>query len=509
MPDRPQPPTSEERLEEAEDAALAKLARRGVRLLLGRQAAMQVLGLGAGIVLARLLGPAEFGAYAIVTFAVGVLSAAGDLGIAPAMVQRRDEPTDLQLQVAVTLQLILATAAVAVTWMLSGWIARLFPVTSRDTALQMDVFALTLYGAAFRSVGVARLERSLTYAPVARCEVAETAIFHLTSVGLALCGARCWSFVAAAIARAILGPVLLFLSAPWPFRPRLEAREACALLRDGIPFQCGILLNALGGWATPAVVGGVAGAEAVGLLGNASANANRPLLFVEAIMRISFPHFSRLQADETRLRATVARYLASLVAFTSLWAAVIWGVGPCMIEVVYSAKWLPAAPAMAVFAAALPFEMVFWTTGYAYASVGRFGAVARVNGVRACATLALAAVLVPRIGLMSVPWATLLSAAGGAAWLLATFAEGFALQILRSVAWVAPCAFGAALAGQAAIHAGRGAGLSSAACLVLGLSAVLAVGAGAARVFLPGILRHKAAPQRLAACRPASEASCG
>src|SRR4051794_12855689 len=86
---------------------LNRQAKRGIKLLLGRQVLLQILTLGGGIILARTLTPAEFGLYAIATFVVSTISLFGDFGLSPLLIQRKQEISARDLQVGFTLQQII------------------------------------------------------------------------------------------------------------------------------------------------------------------------------------------------------------------------------------------------------------------------------------------------------------------------------------------------------------------------------------------------------------------
>ena len=67
---------------------LHERARRGLRLLLLRQAVLQLFNLAGGIVVARRLGPQGLGVFGIATFFVTVASVVTELGIKTALVRR-------------------------------------------------------------------------------------------------------------------------------------------------------------------------------------------------------------------------------------------------------------------------------------------------------------------------------------------------------------------------------------------------------------------------------------
>src|SRR6266511_2369432 len=140
------------RLSPEEAAAIHTRAKKGVRLLLARQLVVLFLTFGAGIALARLLRPSEFGLYAIATFVVEILGLFGTFGLAPSFIQRRREPSDDDLAVGFTLQQIVATVLVGVIVVIAPWVMALFPDAPAGSTWLIRVLGFSLYLTSWRSI---------------------------------------------------------------------------------------------------------------------------------------------------------------------------------------------------------------------------------------------------------------------------------------------------------------------------------------------------------------------
>src|SRR5205085_11764105 len=108
-------------------------ARRGIKLLLVRQIFLQIFTFAGGVILARVLGPAQFGLFAIASFWVGILALVGDFGLAPSFIQRRAELTERDLQVGFTLQQMMSTVVVLALLLGAPWVAALYPKAPHET----------------------------------------------------------------------------------------------------------------------------------------------------------------------------------------------------------------------------------------------------------------------------------------------------------------------------------------------------------------------------------------
>lgn len=424
-----------------------RLARRGIRLMITRQAALQIITFMGGVVLARVLDPAQFGLYAIATFLVGAFALLGEFGLAPSFIQRREAITELDLRVGFTLQQVFTTAIVAALLLSAPWLASLYPKAPPDTVWLVRAVAFNLYLTSWRSMSALQLERALRYDRLARIEVVETLSYQAIAVGLALAGLGVWSFVWASVARGVLGALLVFLAAPWNVRVAFDRRVAARILTYGLPFQLQSLTNAVGGWITPLFVGSFIGPQAVGYLTWASSNGKKPLVLVDSVMRVAFPHFARIQADPREVERTVVRYLTYLLLPAGLWFVLLFGAGSDVVTLVYTRKWSPAAPALTLYAATLPLDVIAWISATALNAVGHVHHPTRVAGARTLGQILLAIPLIKFAGFDGVPIAMLVASAVTVPWILLGFGRDAATRMLRPLAWlVYPVGCGGAVA---------------------------------------------------------------
>jgi O-antigen/teichoic acid export membrane protein len=252
-------------------------------------------------------------------------------------------------------------------------------------------------------------------------------------------GLGVWSFILATFVSGVVGLVFMYHSAPWPIRLCFDRAEMRRVLKHGVSFQSASIVNVISQWATPAIVGTMLGPNAVGYLGLALANAHRPLLVAESVMRVSFPHFSRLQGAIKKLHDTISDYLLGFLWVMVLWTAFLWTCGSPLVAILYSPKWLPAVPALVIFALALPLDMIIWAIALGYRATDRNWGALRIFCTRTALNLALAALLVPRIGFIGIPWAYLVANLVSAVLFLCGFAPGFFARMVRSGWWLVPC----------------------------------------------------------------------
>lgn len=413
-------------------------AKRGVKLMIGRQVFIQIFTFAGGIVLARTLTPEIFGIFGIATFLVTTLALFGNLGLAPSLIQRKDQLTQKDLQIAFTLQQILLTVVASLVWIVAPYFLRLYPDIGGDEITWLiRVMAITLYLQAWRAMSMLQMERELNYKKVAWIEVTEALSYQGLAVGLALAGFGVWSLVWATLARGVLGTSLAYAASPWRVRLAWDTAKAKETLRFAIPFQTGNIINSAGNWVTPLVVGTMIGPAAVGFLTWAGSLARKPDMITASIKRVAFPHFARCQDDWPEILKAYEKYLWPPLAIGGLWAAMILIAAPLAVPMIYGENWAPAIIALKLFAVALCIGTGERITGIILLSTGKVWQHTRITGMAIAMKIITALILIPILGFIGVPIAFIVTSFAKTAIMLYILPNGVAAVLCRLMTKIA------------------------------------------------------------------------
>jgi lipopolysaccharide exporter len=324
---------------------LGSRAARGVLALLARRGLTSVVAVAGSIILARLLEPRDFGAFAVITSVFGILNSIGDGGLAATLVRQRTEPTRRELDAVFTAQqvmsgglcVVLGAVLLAVGGHLNG----------SYTFLLVCVIGAILCTSP-QIVAVAQLERRLDFTRLGLIGICESVVFYGVAVTLAYVGVGVRSFGIALVVQAVVGTVM-YVSAshysPGFAWTGADLRERYAF---GIPFQ-GVELVSLSKDAfTPVFVGLILGARDVGLITWANQVSAYALLALMALSKLYMPIFARLQDDPARLTVAVEKtiFLANVVTVPVAIFVLVY-IQP-LVHVVYGSKWHPAIPLLYV-----------------------------------------------------------------------------------------------------------------------------------------------------------------
>jgi len=425
-------------------------AKSGIKALMVRQVFLQILTFGGGVILARVLGPAQFGLFAIVSFWVGILALVGDFGLAPSFIQRREELTERDLQVGFTIQQILTTIIVLALFLGAPWLSMLYPKAPHGMVWLVRALAFSLYLTSWRSMSALQLERRLQYKRLAWIEVVESVSYQGLAVVLVLLGYGIWSLIWAVLARGLIGTILVYLAAPWRIRLCFDTTIAKSTLRYGVSFQAQQIVLHAADWISPVLVASRIGPQAVGYLTWASSNGQKPLILVDNAMRVAFSHFSRIQHNRQDVERTLTRYLTCLLLPAGLWLAVLFVSGPALVAWIYSNKWTVAVPLLDVFAVALCLDVVVWVTRTSLNSLGLVDQATRAIMARTFVHVVFGTLLVLRIGYIGVAFSYVASLAVIIPILFRALGPGTLRRVLAPLVWIIIPATVSMLAGKAA-----------------------------------------------------------
>jgi PST family polysaccharide transporter len=329
------------------------------------------------IVLARMLGPAEFGLFALAFLVMTLFEYVRDLGVAAALVQRDGEwaqiaPTGMTLA-ALSGLIIGAGAALG---------APLAAVVFDEPALTplVRVLAIGLAISAFGVLPLAALRRRLDYRSRLLPEVAGTVVKAVVAIVLAAFGTGIWSLVWAQLAASLVTTCGYWLVVRPPLRFGFDRATAAGLVRFGLPvtavsFMAFAVLN-----VDYAAIGRRLGEVELGYYTLAYRLPELLVLNICTVVGdVLFSALSRLQRDRP---AVVAKYLDTLRAVIAVTAPVGLGMAALSAEIVgllYGPQFAPAADELTVLAAWAVLFSVNFHAGDAYKAIGRPGLLTAVG----------------------------------------------------------------------------------------------------------------------------------
>src|SRR5688572_18383839 len=259
------------------------------------------------LVLARLLAPDAFGLLAIAAVALSVMLTLSDLGMIPALVQRRDATLE-QHNAAWTVGLLRAVFIAAVLSIAAPAVARLFGEPRAAPIIQALALRPVIEAAA--SIGVARLTRELRFRELALMYLPGAVIDMVVAIALAP-WLGVWALVAGSMGGAVTTALLSYIFAPHRPQVVFSTQLIAPFVRFGRWVMLTGILGLVGTTVLQLVVSRQLGAGALGLYFLASKVALLPLGAASAVVgSVAFPLFADLRDDGTRTAAAFRTLLS-------------------------------------------------------------------------------------------------------------------------------------------------------------------------------------------------------
>lgn len=346
-------------MEEIDIASVTKRSIKGVFALTTRTFTIQIITFFSNFLLTIFLSPQVFGIFFVVSAVIAFLSYFSDIGLAAALIQKKEPITEEDLKTTFTIQQALVVVLVSIALILSPFISSLYRLRP-DGVILFQALCIAFFFSSLKTIPSIILERSLKFEKLVLPQIVESLVFSITSVILAIKGFDLTSFTIAVLARGFVGVVVMYIVQPWKISLGFSRKSASSLLSFGIPFQANSVLALIKDDLLTVYLGKVLPLAQVGYIGFAQKWAFTPLrLIMDNIIRITFPSFARLQNEKQILSQALEKtiFAASFLIFPALAGLVI--LFPYFLNIIpkYS-KWEPALLSLGFFALNAAFSSV-------------------------------------------------------------------------------------------------------------------------------------------------------
>jgi len=337
-------------MEEIDIATVTKRSIHGVLALVSRTFFIQAIAFVTNFLLTIFLTPAIFGVYFVVSAAINFLGYFSDIGLAAALIQKKEEITREELKTTFTIQQVLVITVVIIALIISGQVGRFYHLNSSGVLL-FQALAIAFFLSSLKTIPSIILERHLFFQKLVIPQIVETIVFSLVAVVLAVKGFGVTSFTIAVLVRGLFGVITMYIVAPWKIGIGFSKETAKKLLSFGVPFQLNSFLALFKDDLFIVYLGKALPIAAVGYIGFAQKWAFAPLrLIMDNVVRITFPSFSRLQHDKETLSKAVEKsiFASALFIFPVLTGLVT--LAPYFINLIPRyGKWDPALLSLSFF----------------------------------------------------------------------------------------------------------------------------------------------------------------
>ena len=265
-----------------------------------------------GIVLARLLLPADYGLIGMLTIFFAISLAIVDSGFSQALIQRKNV-TQTDYSTVFYFNLLTSLCIYASLYFSSPYIAAFFE--EPRLTLITRVISLSILFNALSIIQIAKLTKALDFKSQTKCSVIAIVVSGIIGIYLAFLGHGVWALVIQMVSKSILNLLLLILFAWWWPSLVFSKKSLKSLFSFGSKLLASGLLNAVFNNLYYVVIGKFFSTKELGLYTRANQFQLLPSETLAVILqRVTLPVLSGIQDDKERL----VHYYRKFIRFTAL-----------------------------------------------------------------------------------------------------------------------------------------------------------------------------------------------
>lgn len=300
--------------------------------------------IGIGIALARLLGPEEFGTYAVAFVALIAVLSFNELGVSLAVVRWPGDPK----AIAGTVTTISTVCSVFL--FVGSYFAAPFFSAAMGNPEATEVVRLLAVCIVFNGLvatPAALLQRNFRQGQRMAIDQVNVWLGAGVSLVLVIAGMGAMSLAVGRVLASIVSAVLFIVFSPLPYRFGFSMESARQLLAFGLPLAGASLVVFGVGYVDQLIAGAMLGPVTLGLYVMAINMAGWPASLLSQPLRSVAPAmFARLQDRPGDMRASLLSLLGALAAVLLPICAVMMGCAVALVTLVYGNEWAPAGLAL-------------------------------------------------------------------------------------------------------------------------------------------------------------------
>lgn len=320
-----------------------------------------LLQFGAQVVLARILGPEQYGLFAIGAIVVSFSNFFADVGIAYGLIQKsKVGPNDLRF--ITTWQFIIGTLVTLAVGLASNQIAQFFGDLRAGDIVQALAIICLINAMAAPSLNM--LKRGLDFKRIQIAQLLGYVIGYIfIGIPLALYGWQAWALVAAWIVQSIVMLSAMYAFVRHPLKPLLWCADAASLAKYGATVLTTNLINWLINNVDRVIIGRVFSSKDVGLYATSYNMLYNPTTSLLGILQpVFFSASSRLTEDKSRIAAGYKSLIGCVALFVLPAFVGLSAVSQTFALALYGEAWRALGDTLQPLALAMPLFLLWGLT---------------------------------------------------------------------------------------------------------------------------------------------------
>lgn len=320
-----------------------------------------LLQFGTQVVFARILGPEQYGLFAIGAIVVSFSNFFADVGIAYGLIQKTTvESCDLRF--ITTWQFIIGSLVTVAVAFASDHIALFFGDHRAGDIVQVLAIICLINALAAPSLNM--LKRSMDFKSLQIAQLLAYIVgYVVVGVPLAMMGWQAWALVVAWLVQSVVMLAILYSYVRHPLRPLLWCEDAASLMKYGLTVLTTNLINWLINNVDRVIVGRVFSSREIGLYATSYNMLYNPTSSLLGILQpVFFSASSRLADDKPRIAAGYKTLVGCITLFVLPAFAGLAAVSHTFALALYGQAWSTLGATLQPLALAMPLFLLWGMT---------------------------------------------------------------------------------------------------------------------------------------------------
>lgn len=289
------------------------------------------------IILARILGPKDYGLIGMLIVFIAVAAVFVESGFCSSLVQKKDAD-DLDFNTVFYFNILIGVLAYLLLYIISPFVADFYQIPQMTFLLRILAFKIII--SCFHRVQLTILFKELLFRKLALINICAYILSGVVAIVAALSGAGVWSIILQQLMADLVMLFWAWFRAPWYPRLVFSLIRLRGLFGYGSKILATEVFDAVFKNLYSVIIGKCYATVNLGLFSRANSLQQQAMrLFSEPLTKSSIPVLAKIQDDNKTLRKALLKYLKTCAFIGFPVMGGLWALASPFILILLSSKW--------------------------------------------------------------------------------------------------------------------------------------------------------------------------
>lgn len=294
------------------------------------------------IILARLLGPAEFGLVGMITVFIAIGTSLVDSGLSSSIIRTKNAD-DSDYSTVFYLNLFMSAVVYCLLFFMAPYIAAFYDQEILTNLIRL--YCLSFVISAFSSVQLALLNKEMQFQKMAIFNIPGTIIGVIVGISLGYLGYGVWSIIWMYLATQFFQALTFWLFSKWKPSLTFSKFKAKYHYSFGYKLMLSGLLDTVFNNIYNVVIGKFFSVQSLGYYERAKSFNDYPVNILTGIIgKVSYPLLAQIQDEKEKVASVYKQLLQFTFFITAPLMLGMAAIGNPLFFLILGEKWIPAVP---------------------------------------------------------------------------------------------------------------------------------------------------------------------